>query len=91
MTTYYRQHPGLRLTSVEDEGIVLHLDSRRYFSVNETGLLILDTLRRPQSAEQLVGVLLERYQVTAEHARDCVVRVLTSCEDSQLVVQDDAA
>ncbi len=91
MTTYYRQHPGLRLTGVEDEGIVLHLDTRRYFSVNETGLLILDALRNPQSAEQLVGVLLERYNVTAEYARDCVAQFLTSCQDSELVVQNDAA
>ena len=91
MTTYYQQHPGLRLTSVEDEGIVLHLDTRRYFSVNETGLFILDALRRPCSAEELVGVLLERYKVAPEYARDCIVRFLTSLQDSKLVVQNDAA
>ncbi|HKA58257.1 MAG TPA: PqqD family protein [Gemmatimonadales bacterium] len=91
MTTYYRQHPGLRLTNVEDEGIVLHLDTRRYFSVNETGLLILEALHRPQSAEQLVDVLVERYQVAPELARDCVAQFLTSCQDSELVVHSDAA
>ena len=91
MNASYQHHPGLRLTSVEDEGIVLHLDTRQYFSVNETGLLLLDALRRPQSAEELVGVLRARYEVTPEHARDSVLRFLSSCQGSELVVRHDAA
>ena len=91
MSTCYHRHPGLRLTSVEDEGIVLHLDTRQYFSVNETGLLILDALRRPQSADELVGVLRERYDVAADYARESILRFLASCQGRELVVRQDAA
>ena len=90
MSAYYQRHPGLRLTSVEDEGIALHLDTRRYFSVNETGLLILDTLQTsPKSADELVDALLERYDVERDHVRESILRFLTSCQGSELVVRRD--
>lgn len=91
MSAYYQRHPGMRVTSVEDEGIVLQLDTRRYYSVNETGLLILEALRQPQSADQLVDALLERYVATPEYTRECILRFLASCQGSELIVRLDAA
>jgi len=91
MSAYYQRHPGMRVTSVEDEGIVLQLDTRRYYSVNETGLIILEALRQPQSADQLVDALLERYVATPEYARACILRFLASCQGIELVVRLDAA
>lgn len=91
MSAYYQRHPGLRLTSVEDEGIVLQLDTRSYYSVNETGLLILEALRQPRSADQLVDALLERYVATPQYARECILQFLASCHGNQLVVRLDAA
>ena len=38
--TRYQRHPDLRLTALEGEGVVLHLKERRYFTVNETGLVL---------------------------------------------------
>jgi hypothetical protein len=91
MSTYYERHPGLRLTGVEDEGIVLQLDTRRYFSVNESGFVILEALREPKTADELVEVLRSEYDVDPEHARASILRFLTSCQGSELVVRVDAA
>ena len=49
MTTVYSRHADLRLTAVDDEGVVLHLGSLRYFTVNETGLTILKALTEPRT------------------------------------------
>ena len=91
MSVSFLRHPELRLTAVEDEGIVLHLDTRRYFSVNETGLLILEALRASQSADELVGMLLQRYEAAPAQARVSVDRFLASCQAGQLVVRHDSA
>lgn len=68
MTARYRRHPDLRLTAVDGEGIVLQLGTRTYYTVNETGLVILESLTEPRSADQLVDALTERYEVTREEA-----------------------
>ncbi len=86
MTTRYQQHPELRLTAIEGEGVVLHLGSRRYFSVSESGLAVLEALAAPRTAEELVGLLLERYEVTAEHARSCARAFLDRCVSAELLV-----
>lgn len=91
MSTFYRRHPGLRLTNVEGEGIVLHLDTRRYFSVNETGLLILEALFYPQSADELVETVLERYDAAPEYVRECIVQFLAHCQGGELIVRQDTA
>ena len=91
MTASYHRHPELRLTSVEDEGIALHLDTRRYFSVNESGLLILEALRDSRSADDLVGMLLQRYDAAPAHARSSVLQFLASCQAGQLVLRHDSA
>lgn len=90
MNAFYHRHPELRLTAVEDEGIALHLDTRRYFSVNETGLMILEALQFPRSAGDLTGMLLQRYDAAPAHARASVEQFLTRCEAGQLVVRHDS-
>ena len=44
MSERYLRHPDLRLADVEGDGVVLHLGTRRYFSVSESGLALLKAL-----------------------------------------------
>jgi len=64
----YRRHPDLRLTSLEGEGVVLHLRERRYFSVSETGLVLLEALKQARTFDELVEGLLSEYEVDRETA-----------------------
>ena len=70
MTTRYARHPDLRLTALEGEGVVLHLGTRRYYSVSESGLDLLDALTAPRTLEELVAVLTAKYEVTLAQATD---------------------
>jgi hypothetical protein len=78
MTTYLR-HPDLRLTALEDEGVVLHLGTLRYFTVNETGLTILNALETPKSLQQLVKVVTDDFDVTDDVAEETTMAFLTQC------------
>jgi hypothetical protein len=79
VTTRYRRHPDLRLTALEGEGVVLHLGTRRYFSVSESGLILLEALATARTADDLARALGARYAVTAEHAAASVRAFLECC------------
>jgi hypothetical protein len=85
----YRPHPDLRLTALEGEGVVLHLGTRRYFTVSETGLAILNALATPRTLEEIVAVLQERYEVSAEQARTSAEAFLTRCLEARLISRED--
>lgn len=82
----YRLHPELRLTALVDEGVLLHLGERKYFSVNDTGLTMLEALREPRTLEQLVEGLLAEYETTAVVARDSARQFLDRCIGAAVVV-----
>jgi len=84
----YRRHPDLRLTALEGEGVVLHLKERRYFTVNETGLTLLEALKEPRSMEELVSALQAEYEVTDAEARDTTRAFLTQCLEAAVVLEE---
>ncbi|MGH7582292.1 MAG: PqqD family protein [Gemmatimonadales bacterium] len=81
----YRRHVDLRLTSLDGEGVVLHLKARRYFSVNETGLTILEALKEPRTFAELVDAILSEYDVTSETAGQTTREFLDQCLASAVV------
>ncbi len=85
MTAVFTRHPDLRLTVLDEEGVVLHLGSRRYFSVNETGVLILDALEQPRTMDELVARMTDEYDVTNELAESTARAFLDRCVDAELV------
>jgi hypothetical protein len=68
VTTRYARHSDLRVTALEGEGVALHLGTRRYYSLSESGLDLIDALTTPKTLEELVAVLTAKYKVTAEQA-----------------------
>lgn len=91
MTTWYSRHPDLRLTSLEGEGVVLHLGSRRYFSVSETGVVILEALTTPATFETLVARITARYAVDDARAAQSVRAFLDRCLGVDLVRAEERA
>lgn len=83
----YRRHPDLRLTSLEGEGIVLHLRERRYFSVSETGLVLLEALKQARTFDELVEGLLSEYEVDRETAVSTTRAFLDQCLASAVVME----
>ena len=85
MTTTYSRHPDLRLTAVDDEAVVLHLGTRRYFSVNETGVTILNALVAPRTFDELIAAVTDEYEVTAGDAAASVRDFLDRCREADLI------
>jgi hypothetical protein len=90
MTVRYQRHPNVRLTALEGEGVVLHLDSRRYFTVNATGLTLLDALREPRTMAELVQALVREYAVEAPEAAATAEAFLRECTARGVVQATEA-
>lgn len=88
MTTRYQRHPDLRLTALEGEGVALHLGTRRYFSLSESGLVLLEALETPRTADELVQTLRNRYAVTQEHATASVRAFLEHCSAANALLPE---
>jgi hypothetical protein len=85
VTVRYRRHPNVRLTALEGEGVVLHLDDRRYFTVNATGLTLLESLVEPRTMEELVAALVREYEVAEPEALATARAFLEQCVDRGVV------
>ena len=89
MTAVYRLRPDLRLTELEGEGVVLHLGTRQYFSVSQTGLTIMEALSQPRTLEQLVQAVLDQYEVAREQAERDTRAFVEMCVARELLVVED--
>ena len=69
----YTRHHDLRLTALEGEGVVLHLGTRRYYTVSESGLDLLEALRTPHTMAELVDVLPSK-DIVSEADADVATR-----------------
>ncbi len=85
MIKKFRRHADIRLTALEGEGVVLHMGARRYFTVTETGLTILEALKQPKTFEELVQSITSEYDVSDEKAAQSVQTFLDQCLASAVV------
>jgi hypothetical protein len=88
MSERYVRHPDLRIADVEGDGVVLHLGTRRYFSMTESGLILMQALETPQAVTDLVGLLLEQYEVTPEQAEISVRHFIDTCRTADLLLPE---
>lgn len=67
------------------EAVLLHLESKRYFRLNETGAVVWQGLERGLERDEMVRELTERFQVSEEEAREATDSLLRELLDEALV------
>ncbi|HEY8224333.1 MAG TPA: PqqD family protein [Pyrinomonadaceae bacterium] len=85
---------SLKLTPVNDiiytdfdeaEGILVDLNTKQYYRLNETGSLIWRGLEKGNTVDEIVSQMQAAYEVSADHARASVEELLTNLESNKLV------
>jgi hypothetical protein len=69
----------------EGEAVLLHLATRKYFSLNSTGLAIWRGLDEGLSIEEVSRCLVADYSISEDHALAAVRRLITELRDADLV------
>ena len=67
------------------EGILVDLQTKRYYQLNETGLLIWKGLEQGDSTDDIVARVVAGYEVAPEHARLSVETLIGRLRSYKLV------
>ena len=70
------------------EGILVDLNTKQYYRLNETGALIWRGLEKGRTLEDIVTEMQTLYEVTLERALASVDRLLLTLESNKLVKRD---
>ena len=70
------------------EGILVDLNTKQYYRLNETGSLIWRGLEKGRSIDDIVTEMQTIYEVSGEHAVASVEKLLRSLESNRLVKRD---
>jgi hypothetical protein len=84
--THYRAVPEALVATLSDGAVLLNLQTKRYFSLNETGTRIWAMVQESSSEEEMVSTLLDEYEVDDAVARAEVRRILDELVEAQLIV-----
>ena len=67
------------------EGILVDLNTKQYYRLNETGSLIWRSLEKGRSIDDIVTEMQTVYEVSGEHAVASVEKLLRRLESNRLV------
>lgn len=67
------------------EGILVDLNTKRYYELNETALLIWKGLEKGRSVDEIVTEVVAGYAVAPEHARGSVEVLVSSLRSYKLI------
>ncbi len=67
------------------EGILVDLNTKQYYRLNETGALIWRGLEKGRTVEDIAAEMQTLYEVSDEHAVASVEKLLLSLESSKLI------
>ena len=67
------------------EGILVDLNTKRYFQLNETAMIVWRGLEQGKSVNEIVTDFTASYEVETDHAAVSVQRVLDSFQTYKLV------
>lgn len=70
------------------EGILVDLNTKQYYRLNETGALIWRGLEKGCTLEEIISEMQNLYDVSSEHAQTSVDRLLHTLESNKLVTRD---
>lgn len=67
------------------EGVLVDLNTKRYFQLNETAMLVWRCLEKGLSAPEIVGEMTSAYEVTPDHAENSLEKLFESLQTHRLV------
>ena len=78
--------PDVVVTELENkEAVLLHLGTKMYFSLNETGLLIWQMLSGNLTIEEISERLQWEFDITPEKAEESVINLINELITEKLV------
>ena len=81
----YRAIPEALVATLSDGAVLLNLQTKRYFSLNETGTRIWELVQETREEAEIAAVLIREYVVEEAVARAEVRRILEELIEARLI------
>ena len=85
----YHKNPHIVTTELEDGAILLNLNTKYYYNLNETGLSIWQALDESVDAETIATKLTDEYDIDREQASAYLGELLEDLEKEGLIIGDN--
>jgi hypothetical protein len=72
----YRRHPAVVATELSGEIVALHLDSKRYYTLNATASCVWRAMSEEADVPSLVAAVTSAFEVTETEASGHVVQLI---------------
>lgn len=82
-------HEHIVFTEFDDtEGVLVDLNSKRYYTLNETAMIIWRGLERRRTREEIIREITDAYDVTPEHAAESLDKLVANLRARKLLTPD---
>jgi hypothetical protein len=81
----YTVSPDAAFAAVEDGAVVLHMRTKRYYSLNETGTFVWRRLEDGMARAEIVAQVVDEYDVGIAEAEIAVARLLDELMQESLI------
>lgn len=71
---------------VDDEAVIMSINSGSYHFINETGRRIWELLEQPKTVAELCDILIEEFDVDLETCQKDVMRYLEALQTRQVIL-----
>lgn len=85
MHTRYRPTPDALLATLSDGAVVLDIQTKKYFSLNETGARIWALVREGVDTDGIISTLTDEYDASRGDVEDAVTSLLESLLGEKLI------
>ncbi len=89
-TARVRLAKDVLMQKVGDDAILLNLNTENYFTLDEIGTRIIDTLQESDSVTQAVRKLVRIYEVDESKLTSDAIRLVEECEQNGLLQVTEA-
>jgi hypothetical protein len=84
-TTRVRLAEDVLMQKVGDDAILLNLNTENYFTLDEVGTRIINTLQESDSVKQAIGKLVGIYEIDESKLTSDAIRLVEECEQHGLL------
>lgn len=80
--------PEVIMTELEEdkEAVLLHMRTKMYYTLNETGCFIWQKVQQGYSIENIIQQILTEYAVTTDKARESVLKHIDELIKEKLLI-----
>lgn len=83
---YYQKNPSVVCTELDDGGILLDLDTKYYYTLNQTGLRLWQIMDEKKSSSEIARQITNEYEVEEKNALESVLKLIKKLEKENLII-----